>query len=66
MDALGWLVGEISCTPFEFRAAHQPDGDELLDGLKSRGYVVGDTERIAASSFGVNVWRAYSAPKYQD
>lgn len=58
LEALSWLVSEVSCTPFEFRAQFQPDGDELLDGLKSRSMIVGNSERIAASAYGINVLRA--------
>lgn len=36
---LEWLAAEISCTRPEFRIAHGDDGDELLDGLVSHGYV---------------------------
>lgn len=61
MESLGWLVAEASCTRDEFRAVHHPGGDMLLDGLMSRGLIIGDKERIAASQHGIKVLEASSA-----
>lgn len=58
IESLRWLAAEISCTPYEFRAAFQPDGDALLDGLKSRSMVIGDRERIGISEHGRRVLEA--------
>lgn len=47
-EGLNWLTEEISATRQEFRSAHGADGDALLDGLLSHGYV-----RESRGRFGV-------------
>ena len=48
-----YLASEFSATRQEFRCAHYPDGDALLDGLMSHGYVVETDGRYAASRAGL-------------
>lgn len=52
LEGLRWLAAEFSCTPDEFRRANQPEGNALLDGLGSQGFIVSDKGRIAVSERG--------------
>jgi hypothetical protein len=51
-DGLEWLATEISATREEFRIAQGDDGDELLDGLVSQGYVRHGQGRFQVSDEG--------------
>lgn len=51
-DGLRWLATEISATREQFRIAQGEDGDELLDGLVSQGYVRQGQGRYQASDAG--------------
>lgn len=51
-EGLTWLATEISATRAEFRIAQGDDGDELLDGLASQGYVRQGQGRYQVSDAG--------------
>lgn len=50
-----YLAAEFSVTRDEFRAAQQPVGDALLDGLLSHGYAIETGGRFAASRAGLRM-----------
>ena len=50
-----FLAAEFSVNRDEFRAAQQPVGDALLDGLLSHGYAVETGGRYAASRVGLRM-----------
>lgn len=51
-DALQWLTGEISVDRQDFRNAHGPGSDALLDGLVSHGYARHDRGRYGVTPIG--------------
>lgn len=50
--SLEWLMVEISASREEFQAGQQPDGDDVLQGLISHGYVRERAGRYAVSDAG--------------